>query len=35
MQGYWAVIATWQKAMGQPTPKYIDTGIAIITKDNL
>ena len=35
MQGYWAVMATWQKAMGKPTPKYIDTGIAIITKKDL
>jgi len=35
MQGYWAVIATWQKAMGKPTPKYIDTGIAVITKKDL
>ncbi|ABC22166.1 substrate-binding domain-containing protein [Rhodospirillum rubrum] len=35
MQGYWAVIATWQKAMGMPTPKYIDTGIAVITKESL
>ncbi|MBB4301722.1 ribose transport system substrate-binding protein [Rhodobium orientis] len=35
MQGYWAVIATWQKAMGKPVPKYIDTGIAIITKESL
>lgn len=32
MQGYWAVIAAWQKAMGQQTPKNIDTGIDIITK---
>lgn len=35
MQGYWAVITMWQKAMGIPTPKYIDTGIAVITKDNV
>jgi len=35
MQGYWAVIATWQKTLGMPTPKYIDTGIAIITKKDL
>ncbi len=35
MQGYWAVLSTWQSAMGQKTPKYIDTGIAIITKDDL
>ncbi|NVN05182.1 substrate-binding domain-containing protein [Asaia spathodeae] len=35
MQGYWAVIAAWQKALGQKTPKNIDTGIDIITKSTL
>ena len=35
MQGYWAVIAMWQNALGVKTPKYIDTGIAVITKENL
>ncbi|TKI04697.1 substrate-binding domain-containing protein [Martelella alba] len=35
MQGYWAVMTMWQKAMGIATPKYIDTGIAVITKDNV
>ncbi|GBQ14927.1 substrate-binding domain-containing protein [Swaminathania salitolerans] len=35
MQGYWAVIAAWQKALGQQTPKNIDTGIDIITKKTL
>jgi len=35
MQGYWAVMTMWQKAMGIPTPKYIDTGIAVINKDNV
>ncbi len=35
MQGYWAVMSMWQKALGIPTPKYIDTGIAVITKDNV
>ncbi|MCU5773226.1 substrate-binding domain-containing protein [Erwiniaceae bacterium BAC15a-03b] len=35
MQGYWAVMAMWQQAMGIPTPKYIDTGIAIINKSNV
>lgn len=35
MQGYWAVIAAWQKALGQQTPKNIDTGIDIITKATL
>ncbi|TLU71559.1 substrate-binding domain-containing protein [Lichenicoccus roseus] len=35
MQGYWAVIAAWQAAMGAKTPQTIDTGIAVITKENL
>jgi ribose transport system substrate-binding protein len=34
MQGYWSVIALWQNAQGIKTPKYIDTGIAVITKEN-
>ncbi len=34
MQGYWSVIALWQNAQGIHTPKYIDTGIAVITKEN-
>ena len=35
MQGYWAVIAAWQRALGQKTPKYIDTGIDVLTKKNI
>lgn len=35
MQGYWAVIAAWQKAVGQKTPKFIDTGIDILTRAKL
>jgi len=35
MQGYWAVLAMWQRAMGAATPKTIDTGIAVITKANV
>lgn len=35
MQGYWAVMTMWQKALGVPTPKTIDTGIAVLTKDNI
>ncbi|GBQ84344.1 substrate-binding domain-containing protein [Gluconobacter albidus] len=35
MQGYWAVISAWQKAMGQKTPKYIDTGIDLLTSKTL
>lgn len=32
MQGYWAVMTMWQKALGGATPKYIDMGIAVIDK---
>lgn len=35
MQGSWAVLAMWMEALGRPTPKWIDTGIAIITQDNI
>ena len=35
MQGYWSVMTMWQKATGADTPKYIDTGIAVLTKDNV
>ena len=35
LQGAWAVLAMWMQALGQPTPKWIDTGIAIITQDNV
>lgn len=35
MQGYWSVMTMWQKALGVDTPKYIDTGIAVLTKDNV
>ena len=35
MQGYWAVMAMWQQSLGLQTPKYIDTGIAVLTKDNV
>lgn len=35
MQGAWSVMALWMQALGQPTPKKIDTGILIITKDSL
>ena len=35
MQGYWSVMAMWQRAAGQKTPKTIDTGIAVITKGNV
>ncbi|WP_198598353.1 substrate-binding domain-containing protein [Mangrovicella endophytica] len=35
MQGYWSVMTMWQKAMGIDTPKYIDTGIAVLTPDSV
>lgn len=35
MQGYWAVMTMWQKALGVDTPKHIDTGIAFITPDDI
>ncbi|GAB6968210.1 substrate-binding domain-containing protein [Komagataeibacter kakiaceti JCM 25156] len=35
MQGYWAVVAAWQRALGQKTPKYIDTGIDVLTSKNI
>lgn len=35
MQGYWSTLVMWQSALGMKTPKNIDTGIAVITKDNL
>jgi ribose transport system substrate-binding protein len=33
MQGYWAVLALWQKATGANLPDRIDTGTVTITKD--
>jgi ribose transport system substrate-binding protein len=35
MQGYWSVMTMWQKATGVETPKYIDTGIAVLTPENV
>ncbi len=35
MQGYWSVIVLWQNTLGFKTPKYIDTGTVVITKDNV
>jgi len=34
-QGYWSVISMWQQATGHKTPKMIDTGIDMITHDNV
>ena len=33
MQGMYAVLCLWMQNLGMPTPKVIDTGFAIITKD--
>jgi ribose transport system substrate-binding protein len=35
MQGAYSVLMLWQRALGMDTPKEIDTGIEIITKENL
>ncbi|MFV0358520.1 substrate-binding domain-containing protein [Tropicimonas sp.] len=35
MQGYWSVMAMWQQAVGIEAPKYFDTGIAVLTRDNV
>ncbi|HLW59853.1 MAG TPA: substrate-binding domain-containing protein [bacterium] len=35
MQGQWAVLALWMRKSGMPLPKSIDTGIWVITKDNV
>lgn len=35
MQGAWAVLSLYMGATGVELPKTIDTGIAVITKDNL
>ncbi|MTI61467.1 MAG: sugar ABC transporter substrate-binding protein [Firmicutes bacterium] len=35
MQGAYSILTLWQKAIGQPTPKEIDTGIDVLTLDNL
>ncbi len=33
MQGYWSVLAMWQKSLGVNMPLRIDTGVVIVTKD--
>ncbi len=33
MQGYWSVLAMWQKSLGTNMPLRIDTGVVIVTKD--
>ena len=33
MQGYWSVLAMWQKALGVNMPLRIDTGVVIVTRE--
>ncbi len=33
MQGYWSVLAMWQKSLGTNMPLRIDTGVVIVTKE--
>lgn len=35
LQGRWTVLSLWLAKLGQPLPQTIDTGIAIITPENL
>jgi ribose transport system substrate-binding protein len=35
MQGHWSVMALWQLNLGQNVPDNIDTGIAVITQDDV
>lgn len=35
MQGSWAITSLWMARLGRPLPRYIDTGIAQVTRDNL
>ena len=35
MQGAYSVLTLWQQALGQDTPQEIDTGIEVITPENL
>lgn len=35
MQGQWAVLALWMRKQGMPAPKTVDTGIWVITKENV
>ncbi|MDV6318134.1 substrate-binding domain-containing protein [Chromohalobacter sp. HP20-39] len=34
-QGYWTVQALWQQSLGIKPPDYMDTGVDLITQDNL
>lgn len=34
-QGYWTVQALWQQVLGVAAPDYMDTGVDLITRDNL
>lgn len=35
VQGQWSVLALWNRKNGMPMPKWIDTGIWVITKQNV
>ncbi len=35
MQGSMAVLMLWQATLGVALPKFVDTGIDLITKDNV
>jgi len=35
MQGHWSVLTLWQQSMGYNVPQEIDTGIAIITEEDV
>lgn len=35
MQGHWSVMALWQHSMGYNVPETIDTGIAVITQEDV
>lgn len=34
-QGFWTVLTLWQQMLGVRTPVFIDTGVDLITQDNL
>ena len=34
MQGAMAVLMLWQASLGLPVPRYVDTGIDVVTADN-
>ncbi len=34
MQGAMAVLMLWQASLGQPIPRFVDTGIEVVTAAN-